>query len=142
MNRIEKVRALISMGLPYKLCDKALDACNEDLDQAKEWINEHRRDVDVEQKSIGVIATKVHMGRIGAMIEVSPSSDFAARSPVFMDLVNELLLQLIAGQDGPFERQFLCHFPGMRVEELIADASAKLKEPIKIIRSIRWEVGK
>jgi len=52
----------------------------------------------------GDIATYIHSGKIGVMVEVTGQSDFIAQSKVFQGLIHDIAMQIAAG-DPKFIRK-------------------------------------
>jgi len=92
----------------------------------------------------GLVETYTHMGKIGAMVEVSCETDFVARNPEFKDFVHDLALQVASLDSSKMEDLLamdLIKEPGKTVQELLTEKIAKLGENIKIQRFIRFVLG-
>ena len=105
----------------------------------------------------GLIEAYVHTGgRIGALIEVNCETDFVARTEEFKQLAHDLAMQVTAtaprfiyadeapeGEDPTEDCLLVQPFikePGKRVQDIIAEAKAKLGENIRVRRFARFEL--
>lgn len=105
----------------------------------------------------GLIEAYVHTGgRLGALIEVNCETDFVARTEEFKQLVHDLAMQVAAtaprfisrdeapeGEDPTEDCLLVQPFikePGKRVQDIIAEAKAKLGENIRVRRFARFEL--
>src|SRR5688572_19867197 len=102
-------------------CKKALAETGGDFGKAEEWLrkkgitNATKKEGRVAAE--GVIATYVHGGRIGVMVEVNCETDFVARNEDFQALAKDIAMHIAAV--GP---QYV------RREDIPADALEKEKE--------------
>ncbi len=105
----------------------------------------------------GLIEAYVHTGgRLGALIEINCETDFVARTEEFKQLVHDLAMQVAAtaprfisrdeapeGEDPTEDCLLVQPFikePGKRVQDIIAEAKAKLGENIRVRRFARFEL--
>ena len=105
----------------------------------------------------GLIEAYVHTGgRLGALIEVNCETDFVARTEEFKQLAHDLAMQVAAtaprfisadeapeGEDPTEDCLLVQPFikePGKRVQDIIAEAKAKLGENIRVRRFARFEL--
>ena len=81
-------------------CKKALAECGGDFVKAEEWLRKKgiakAGSKEGRVAAEGIIATYVHSGRIGAIVEVNCETDFVARNPDFQDLVKDVAMQVAA----------------------------------------------
>jgi elongation factor Ts len=113
---------------------KALEANDGDFDAAGKWLRERglgkaaeRTDRD---NAEGAVAVAEHGGAV-ALVQLKSETDFVAKSPQFVALVDELA-QLVAakGTDAVAERQ-----------DAIDDLKVTLKENIDLGRVVRFEAA-
>jgi len=105
----------------------------------------------------GLIEAYVHTGgRLGALIEINCETDFVARTEEFKRLAHDLAMQVAAtaprfisrdeapeGEDPTEDCLLVQPFikePGKRVQDIIAEAKAKLGENIRVRRFARFEL--
>ena len=108
----------------------------------------------------GIIEAYVHTkGRIGAMIELNCETDFVARTDEFKELAHNLAMQVaaqdpkfLAKEEVPEEADIVSEMdclllqpyiksPDKIVQDIIAEAVAKVGENIQVSRFARFEVG-
>lgn len=142
MNAIEVVKQLrLETGAGVMECRKAWEQCNQDFEQAREFLREQSTARAVKQTDRqtldGRIGTYAHnKGRIGVMVEVNTETDFASRSELFLEFCREIALQVTATsplyvQDDEIPQHIL--------NELAAEASEKARragKPEKVIEKI------
>lgn len=144
-------------------CKRALQETDGDLDAATTILRERGYEIAKKKEeratSQGLIECYIHTGgRIGAMVQVDCESDFVARTPEFKDLAHDIAMQVVAtcpvyisGDEVPegsevadenclLLQQFIKD-PSKRVEDLIAETVAKVRENIRIRRFVRFELG-
>lgn len=105
----------------------------------------------------GLIEAYVHTGgRLGALIEINCETDFVARTEEFKRLAHDLAMQVAAtaprfisrdeapeGEDPTEDCLLVQPFikePGKMVQDIIAEAKAKLGENIRVRRFARFEL--
>ncbi len=105
----------------------------------------------------GLIEAYVHTGgRLGALIEINCETDFVARTEEFKRLAHDLAMQVAAtaprfisadeapeGEDPTEDCLLVQPFikePEKRVQDIIAEARAKLGENIRVRRFARFEL--
>jgi len=81
-------------------CKKALEATNGDMDQAQQILREKglakaAKKAGREAKE-GLIEAYIHMGKVGALVELNCETDFVARTPEFKELAHDLAMQVVA----------------------------------------------
>lgn len=99
INLVKELRDKSGAGLSD--CKKALAATKgQGIEKAIEWLKKQgiaqmakRADKDASE---GYIASYVHNGRIGVLVEVNSETDFAARSEDFQKFVKDLTLHITA----------------------------------------------
>jgi elongation factor Ts len=81
-------------------CKKALSETDADMEKAAEFLR--KKGLAAAAKKAGRIATEgavasyIHNGRVGVLLEVNCETDFVARTPEFADLVRNLAMQVAA----------------------------------------------
>jgi elongation factor Ts len=128
-------------------CKKALEEAQGDVPKAKELLKE-RGLAKVEKRSgretgAGMIASYVHGGRIGALVDVRAETDFVVRSEPFQALAKELAMQLAAVPAETVD-DFLSQ-PSMRdgsktVKDLVNDVIARVGENVMVHAVTRLEI--
>ncbi len=105
----------------------------------------------------GLIEAYVHTGgRLGALVEINCETDFVARTEEFKRLAHDLAMQVAAtaprfisadeapeGEDPTEDCLLVQPFikePEKRVQDIIAEAKAKLGENIRVRRFARFEL--
>ncbi len=145
-------------------CRNALLEVEGDIEKALQVLKQ-RSLIKVEKKrersvSQGLIEAYIHTGgRIGAMVEVSCETDFAARTDEFKELAHHLAMQIAAmppqfisqeeiPEGADLEAEEACLLlqpyiknPDMSIQDIINEVIAKVGENIKISRFARFEVG-
>eukprot|EP01025_Chloroclados_australasicus_P022692 TRINITY_DN2327_c0_g1_i1.p1 TRINITY_DN2327_c0_g1~~TRINITY_DN2327_c0_g1_i1.p1 ORF type:complete len:530 (-),score=95.15 TRINITY_DN2327_c0_g1_i1:275-1720(-) len=82
-------------------CKKALAECNNDLEQAAEFLRKKGL-AKADKKSgrvaaEGAIGSYIHHGsRLGVLVEINCETDFVARGEIFKNLVNDMAMQVAA----------------------------------------------
>lgn len=93
-----KLRELTGAGMLD--CRDALDKAKGDLKEAQEMIR--RKGLDIARKKAtreareGTIASYIHGGRIGVLVEVNCESDFVGRNELFQEFCRNLAMQIAA----------------------------------------------
>ena len=88
---VKTLREMTNVGMMD--CKKALVAADGDMDKAVEWLRE--RGLAAAAKKSGRIAAEgmvnamVENG-VGAIVEVNAETDFASKSPVFVEMVGDI----------------------------------------------------
>jgi elongation factor Ts len=81
-------------------CKKALIECNGDFEKAIDLLRQKGLASAVKKAgrtaSEGLIHSYLHMGKIGAMIEVNCETDFVARTDDFKELVKDIAMHIAA----------------------------------------------
>jgi len=81
-------------------CKKALTECNGDFEKAIDLLRQKGLASAVKKAgrtaSEGLIHSYLHMGKIGAMIEVNCETDFVARTEDFKELVKDIAMHIAA----------------------------------------------
>jgi len=159
---IKQLRDQSSAGIMD--CRSALIETDGDMAKAAELLKE--KDLArVEKKSNrtaeqGVIETYIHTGgRIGAMVELNCETDFVARTPEFRELAHNMAMQIAAQEpvcigesqvpdDPDCDPEIACLLlqpfikdPELKIQDLITETAAKVRENIRVRRFVRFELG-
>lgn len=146
LKKIRKLRELTSA--PVISIKKALQDCGGNLEKAHLLIKKRgvavAKKVEGRESRQGLIASYIHQGRIGAMVEVNCETDFVARSPEFQELAKDLAVQT-AAFEGKTVRELLKQ-PYFRDESItvanfINQKIARLGENIQLRRFARFVLG-
>lgn len=98
---IKELRAKTGAGMQD--CQKALSACNGDMQKAVDYLRE-KGIASVAKKASriageGVVGSYIHMGgKIGVLLEVNCETDFVAKSAEFNQLVKDIAMQIAAAR--------------------------------------------
>jgi len=87
-------------------------------------------------QSLGRIATYIHAGKIGAMVEVTCESDFIAQSEVFRALIHDVAMQIAAAHPKFFRK---ANVPPEMVEQerkKYRDEATEIRRPAPVIEKI------
>lgn len=84
-------------------CKKALVEKNGDIEKATEWLREKGIASMAKKASRiaaeGVVHSYIHMGgKIGVLVEVNCETDFVSRSEKFLNLVDDIAMQIAAAK--------------------------------------------
>ncbi|MCR5055701.1 MAG: translation elongation factor Ts [Clostridia bacterium] len=101
MNLLKDLREKTQAGIAD--CKKALEACNNDMAKAIDYLREKGLSTAVKKSgriaSEGVVESYIHgNGRIGVLIEVNCETDFVARNAIFKQFVKDMAMQIAASQ--------------------------------------------
>jgi elongation factor Ts len=161
LNDIKTLRARTGAGVMD--CRTALTEANGDLEKAQVLLRDKgvstaakRADRDASE---GVVASYLHGGRIGAMLELNCETDFVARTDVFRDLAHDIAMQIAsmnpqvvdpadlpADADGSPDQlallaQAFIKDPSRTIQDLINETVASTGEKIAVRRFARYELG-
>ena len=159
---IKEVRTRTSVGILE--CKDALLKADGSVDKAVEILR--GRGLAIAEKKLERVTTEGmieayihHTGQVGALVEVNCETDFVAHTSEFRELAHNLAMQVaatspqfITAEETPTEAnldpQAVCLLlqpfikePSKTVQEVIAEAVAKVGENIKESRFTRFELG-
>jgi elongation factor Ts len=81
-------------------CKKALTETGGDVEKAKKWLDERglkkAEKVTGREVKQGLLASYIHQGRIGALVELMCETDFVARNEMFQKLADDIAKQIVA----------------------------------------------
>ena len=158
---IKALREQTSAGIME--CKHALQETGGDLTAAASILRERGYAIAKKKENRsakqGLVECYIHTGgRIGALVELNCESDFVARTPEFKELAHDLAMQVVAacpryvsskdvpgGEESADEDCLLLQpfikDPGRKVQDVITEAIAKVRENIKVRRFVRFELG-
>ena len=158
---IKVLREQTSAGIME--CKRALQESDGDITAATEILKRrgHAMAKKKETRTVGqgLVEAYIHGGgRLGALVEVNCESDFVARTPEFKELAHDLAMQVVAakprfvgredvpqGEEAVDEDCLLLQLfikdPGKKVQDVITETIAKVRENIKVKRFVRFELG-
>jgi elongation factor Ts len=162
VTQIKELREKTSAGVME--CRSALEEAEADLERALEILQERGLAKAEKRKgratSQGVVEAYVHSGgRIGAMVEVNCETDFVAKTDEFKSLAHDLVLQIAAtnpqflrqedipeGSDLDPEEACLLDQPfikdeSKKIQQLVAELTARTGENVNVKRFARFELG-
>ena len=150
-------------GAGFMDCKRALQEADGDVEGAIR--NLRAQGMARAQKRAGRVARQglvwayLHAGgKIGVLLEVNCESDFVARTPEFKELVHDLAMQVVGAcpryvspEDVPQGEEFadedclllqpFIKDPGKRVQDVVTETIAKVRENIKVRRFVRFALG-
>jgi elongation factor Ts len=113
---------------------RALEATDGEFEEAASWLRERGLGKAAErsgrENTEGAVAVAV-AGDAAALVELKSETDFVAKSPQFVDLVNELAAEVAAEGEGVVDTR----------KDAIDDLKLTLKENIQIGRVVRFVAG-
>lgn len=131
---VKKLREATGAGILD--CKRALDENDNDFEKAAAWLRERglgkmaeRGDRENAQGAIAVAITAD--GSAGALVELKCETDFVAKTPQFVAMVNELARDLAAEGDGALDAH----------KAAIDDLVVTLKENIGLGHTVRYVAG-
>ena len=127
---------------------KALEEAKGDVKKAEEILK--ARGVAIAAKksdratSQGLIDAYIHMGKVGAMVEVACETDFVSRNDEFKKFVHEIALQAATSEAENAEKLLQEDYfrdPSKKITDLLNEVIAKTGENIKIKRFVKYSLG-
>lgn len=128
---------------------RALEETGGDVAKAREILKNQSaltvvKKADREAKQ-GLIESYTHMGRIGAMVEVSSETDFVARNDEFKAFVHDLALHIASmnprNKEELFDQPFFKD-EARTIRQVLDELVGKIGENIQIRRFARFELGR
>lgn len=133
MNTLKQLRSDTGAGVLD--CQRALAACDGDLEQAKIWLRKEgiakatsKEDRDTAE---GLVSAAVD-GRFGVMLELNCETDFVSRNERFQGFLSDILTYAIHHKISSLENLLVHGVP--TVEERILEQAAILGERIRCTR--------
>lgn len=138
---VKNLREMTGVGMMD--CKKALTECDGDIDKAIEYLRE--KGLAASAKKAGRIAAEgmayatVENG-VGVVVEVNAETDFASKTPLFVDFVKDIAKVVAADAPADIEALKNCKYPGseLTVGEMIPEKVMVIGENIQIRRFARF----
>ena len=134
---VKKLREMTNVGMMD--CKAALAATDGDMDKAVDWLREKGLAKAAKKASRvaaeGVAYATVVNG-IGVVIEVNAETDFASKTPAFMELVKNLTVIIAEQKPADVEALKACTYPGtgLTVTEKMQELVMSIGENMQIRR--------
>ncbi len=143
---LKKLREATSAGVSD--CRQALEDANGDFEKAKKLVmakglEKAAKKADRETGS-GLVASYVHGGKVGVLVEMRCETDFVARTDDYMHLSHEISLQVAAMNPKDVKALLASAYirdPKLTIDDLIKQTIGKLGENITIGRFTRMALG-
>ena len=127
-------------------CNKALAACDGDIEKAIDYLREKGLAKAAKKQSriaaeglVGAyVCTKCNTG---ALVEVNCETDFVANTPEFKELVNTIAKQIVISNLADVDALLATKAEGgeATIGDIITEKTAKIGEKISIRRFVRYE---
>lgn len=141
---VKTLREMTNVGMMD--CKKALVASDGDMDKAVEWLRE--RGLAAAAKKSGRIAAEgmvsaVVENGVGAIVEVNAETDFASKSPVFVEMVNDIAKVVLQQNPADLDALLACTYPGSdkSISDMIPEKVLVIGENLKVRRFARYDTG-
>ena len=138
---VNKLREMTNVGMMD--CKKALSENDGDMDKAIEWLREKGLAKAAKKSSRiaaeGMAYATVENG-VGVVVEVNAETDFASKTPLFVDFVKDIAKVVAADAPADIEALKNCKYPGseLTVGEMIPEKVMVIGENIQIRRFARF----
>ena len=138
---VKKLREMTNVGMMD--CKKALSENDGDMDKAIEWLREKGLAKAAKKSSRiaaeGMAYATVENG-VGVVVEVNAETDFASKTPLFVDFVKDIAKVVAADAPADIEALKNCKYPGseLTVGEMITEKVMVIGENIQIRRFARF----
>lgn len=138
---VKKLREMTNVGMMD--CKKALSENDGDMDKAIEWLREKGLAKAAKKSSRiaaeGMAYATVENG-VGVVVEVNAETDFASKTPLFVDFVKDIATVVAADAPADIEGLKNCKYPGseLTVGEMIPEKVMVIGENIQIRRFARF----
>ena len=138
---VKKLREMTNVGMMD--CKKALSENDDDMDKAIEWLREKGLAKAAKKSSRiaaeGMAYATVENG-VGVVVEVNAETDFASKTPLFVDFVKDIAKVVAADAPADIEALKNCKYPGseLTVGEMIPEKVMVIGENIQIRRFARF----
>lgn len=138
---VKNLREMTGCGMMD--CKKALAASEGDMDKAIEWLREKGLAKAAKKSSRiaaeGMAYATVENG-VGVVVEVNAETDFASKTPLFVDFVKDIAKVVAADAPADIEALKNCKYPGseLTVGEMIPEKVMVIGENIQIRRFARF----
>ena len=134
---VKKLREMTNVGMMD--CKKALSENDGDMDKAIEWLREKGLAKAAKKSSRiaaeGMAYATVENG-VGVVVEVNAETDFASKTPLFVDFVKDIAKVVAADAPADIEALKNCKYPGS--ELTVGEKVMVIGENIQIRRFARF----
>ena len=138
---VKTLREMTNVGMMD--CKKALQETDGDMDKAVEWLRE--KGLAKAAKKSGRIAAEgmayaAVIDGIGVVVEVNIETDFASKTPVVVDFVQQIATVVATDAPADLEALKACKYPGsdLTVGEMIPEKVMVIGENLQIRRFERY----
>lgn len=118
-------------------CKKALEACDQNMDQAIDWLRENGI-AKVAKKGDRVAAEGltniIVSGNEAVIFELNSETDFVAKNDQFLTLLNTVATTLLASKASTLEEALAYEVDGVNLETVVNTGAAKIGEKITLRR--------
>ena len=138
---VKKLREMTNVGMMD--CKAALAATDGDMDKAVDWLREKglaKAAKKADRIAAEGVAYATVVNGIGVVIEVNAETDFASKTPAFMDLVKNLTVIIAEQNPADVEALKACTYPGtnLTVTEKMQELVMSIGENMQIRRFDRF----
>lgn len=141
---VKTLREMTNVGMMD--CKKALVASDGDMDKAVEWLRERGLAAAAKKSgriaAEGMVSAMVENG-VGAIVEVNAETDFASKSPVFVEMVNDIAKVVLQQNPADLDALLACTYPGSdkSIADMIPEKVLVIGENLKVRRFARYDTG-
>ena len=138
---VKKLREMTNVGMMD--CKKALNETDGDVDKAVEWLREKGL-AKAAKKSSRIAAEGMAyadvINGVGVVVEVNIETDFASKTPIFVDFVKEIAACVAENAPADLEALKACKYPGsdLTVAEMIPEKVMVIGENLQLRRFVRY----
>ena len=124
-------------------CKKALAACEGDIEKAIDYLREKGL-AKAAKKSSRIAAEGMAyadvINGVGVVVEVNIETDFASKTPIFVDFVKEIAACVAENAPADLEALKACKYPGsdLTVAEMIPEKVMVIGENLQLRRFVRY----
>ena len=134
---VKKLREMTNVGMMD--CKAALTATDGDMDKAVDWLREKglaKAAKKADRIAAEGVAYAAVVNGVGVVIEVNAETDFASKTPAFMDLVKNLTVIIAEQNPADVEALKACTYPGtnLTVTEKMQELVMSIGENMQIRR--------
>jgi len=138
---VKKLREMTNVGMMD--CKKALNETDGDLDKAVEWLREKGL-AKAAKKATRIAAEGMAyadvVNGVGVVVEVNIETDFASKTPIFVEFVKEIAACIAENAPADLEALKACKYPGseLTVAEMIPEKVMVIGENLQLRRFVRY----
>lgn len=134
-NMVKELREQTGAGMLD--CKKALDACEGDMDKAIDWLREKGISKAAKKQTRiaaeGLATAKIN-GNDAVLVEVNSETDFVAKNPEFVSLVDGIANVILDKKPANMEEAMKLELDGTSIEETIVNKTATIGEKLSFRR--------